>query len=143
MKNIFSPILFLVAIVIVCSCGSDQSGDKQTTQLPSDSPDKSFSEFSANVIEDLWKLYPGWASSQGYHKYDSVLVVPDSAFHQKEISFANEEMNALKKFDETKLNSSNKTDFYILENMLKGIIFNVNEFKEYEWNPASYNVSST
>src|ERR1051325_9926530 len=27
--------------------------------------------------------------------------------------------------------------------MLKGIIFNVNEFKEYEWNPASYNVSST
>ena len=141
MKKLF---LLTAISLFIFSCGSDQSTSQPVNQSTSDSTmDKQFQDFSNTFIEDLWKLYPGWASSQGYHKYDSVLVVPDEAFHQKEIAFANEKLEALKKYDITKLSSSNKTDFYILENMLNGIIFNVNEFREYEWNPASYNVSGT
>ncbi|MBI3500216.1 MAG: DUF885 domain-containing protein [Bacteroidetes bacterium] len=139
MKKII--FLFFITGLLFFSCENNPSATRQLINPPD--ADSSFSKFSANFIEDLWKLYPGWASSQGYHKYDSVLVVTDEAFHQKEIAFANEKLEALKKMDITKLSSSNKTDFHILDNMLNGIIFNVNEFREYEWNPASYNVSST
>ncbi len=137
------PILFFAIIsVFLFSCGSPNASDKTAVLSSADSSlDKPFHEFSETFIDDLWKLYPGWASSQGYHKYDSILVVPDEAFHQKEIAFADKKLEALKKFDLWKLSSSNKTDYYILENMLNGIIFNVNEFRDYEWNPATYNVS--
>lgn len=138
MKILF---VFALPLLFILSCGNPpQETGNEVHEINSDI---AFADFSAMFIEDLWELYPGWASSQGYHKYDSTLVIPDETFHQKESRFAGEKLEALKKFDITKLSSSNKTDFYILENMLNGIIFNVQEFREYEWNPASYNVSGT
>ena len=146
MKKLLSFIFVVVSLFY--SCGNTRSAnqppdsyrDNQST--PSDL-DKSFDRYKEAFIEDLWKLYPGWASSMGYHKYDSVLVIPDETFHKKEIAFTNQNLDSLKKFDVSKLSSSNKTDYYILENALNGFLFNVNEFRDYEWNPASYNVGGS
>jgi len=137
-------IIFLaLTVVLISSCGNLAS--KSDTNLPSGagSMDKSFDTYKEAFIENLWKLYPGWASSQGYHKYDSILFIPDEAYHQKEIAFANQNLDSLKKFDLSRLSSSNKADFRMLENALDGFLFNVNEFREYEWNPASYNLGSS
>ena len=88
-------LMSIVYCLLFFSCGSDQSTNPPVHQ--STNTDSSFSNFSATFVEDLWKLYPGWASSQGYHKYDSVLVVADDNFHQKELAFASENLEALKK----------------------------------------------
>ncbi len=141
MKKFILPIFIVVSLFT--SCGNNQQAAQPTNQSPTQNMDTSFDRYKEAFIENLWKMYPGWASSQGYHKYDSVLVVPDDAYHQKEIAFAKQNLDSLKKFDISKLSSSNKTDFHILENALNGFIFNVNEFKDYEWNPASYNVGGT
>lgn len=138
MKNIFYCLFFICSLFLACS--SEQQKEKRpATNANADSV---FSVFANEFIEDLWKLYPGWASSQGYHKYDSILIVPDEEFRKREVEFCYEKLKGLKQFDALSLNTSNRTDFYILENLLNGIIFNVSEFKEYEWNPAYYNVSS-
>jgi uncharacterized protein (DUF885 family) len=140
MKKIF----FIVFAGIISSCGSN-SGNKPAAMLSASSePDanKLFDSYKEGFIENLWKLYPGWASSQGYHKYDSILSIPDEAYHQREIAFANRNLDSLKKFDYPKLLPSNKADFYILKNALNGFLFNIQEFREYEWNPAFYNVGS-
>jgi uncharacterized protein (DUF885 family) len=138
-------LVFLVCIVISLfySCGNNQPADQSANQSADSNLDKSFDRYKEAFIENLWKLYPGWASSQGYHKYDSVLVIPDEAYHQQEIAFANQNLDSLKKFDISKLSSSDKIDFHILENALNGFLFSVNEFRDYEWNPASYNVSGS
>lgn len=138
----FFVTLSVVGVSLFYSCGNNPVNQKISNPSAADL-DKSFDRYKEAFIEDMWKLYPGWASSMGYHKYDSVLVVPDESFHQKEIAFANQNLDSLKKFDISKLSSSNTTDFHILENALKGFLFNVNEFRDYEWNPASYNVSGT
>ena len=39
------------------------------------------------------------------------------------------------------MSDNNKTDYYIIENQLHSIIWSINEFKSFEWNPAEYNVS--
>jgi len=137
-------LLFIVfiSVAVFYSCGNN-SVNKQASNTSIVGPDKSFDRYKEAFIENLWKLYPGWASSMGYHKYDSVLVVPDEVFHKKEIAFSNQNLDSLKTFDISKLSSSNKTDFYILENAINGFLFNVNEFRDYEWNPAYYNVGST
>lgn len=134
--------LAVAAIAFLGSCGNP-SADQGSDQSSNSDLNSSFDRYKEAFIESVWAMYPGWAAGVGYHKHDSVLVVPDEAFHKKEIDFANQNLDSLKKFDPAKLSASNKTDFYILENALNGIVFNVNEFRDYEWNPASYNVGGT
>ncbi len=100
-----------------------------------------FDIYKANFIEQLWAVYPLWASNQGYHKYDSILIVPNNASRANELAFSNANLDSLKIFDVTLLSDNNKTDYYMIENQLKTIIFSINELKSYEWNPSDYNVS--
>ena len=62
MKRLFFASLVCFTIV---SCGNDtnNSGSPATTNM-----DPKFDAYKAQFIENLWKTYPGWASSQGYHK---------------------------------------------------------------------------
>ena len=69
-------IIFFAFVVasFFYSCGNP-SANQQAAQLnDSAAVDKPFDVYKESFIENLWKLYPGWASSQGYHKYDSVLL---------------------------------------------------------------------
>ncbi len=102
-----------------------------------------FDAFKEAFIEDLWKVYPGWASNEGYHKYDSVLVIPNEASRDKELAFAADKLKTLSGFEVSQLSDNNKTDFRLIENRLKSIAWSIQDEKAYGWNPASYNVSGS
>ncbi len=116
------------------SCGEKSNTETIVNQ------DDSFNKYKEQFIEDLWKQYPGWASSQGYHKYDSVLVIPNAAARENELAFCKANLDSLKKFELNNLSDNNKTDFHLIENQLKSAQWYVTDFKSYEWNPADYNV---
>lgn len=103
--------------------------------------DANFDGFKGRFVDALWKIYPGWATSVGNHKYDSVLVIPDNNFRKRELDFCKTYLDSLHNFKEDELSSNNKIDFKIIENQLKSAEWYNKEFKEYEWNPAYYNVS--
>ncbi len=111
--------------------------------LPACRQKKSFDTFKNEFTEKLWATYPAWATSQGYHKYDSILVVPDAASRQAEIKFADWIDNELKNYQPDELNANDKTDYSILKNFASGIRFNINEFKSYEWDPSAYNLGES
>ena len=141
MKKLF---LFILLSLFLFSCGTSENKDNQAKSPSSDSiVADSFRLFTGHFIDDLWKLYPGWASNQGFHMYDSVLVVPDSLFHANEVIFAEAKLSGLHSFEKERLSPSDRTDYLILENLLHNLVFNATEFKEYEWNPAYYNVSGS
>jgi uncharacterized protein (DUF885 family) len=127
---------FAVALIVLCSCNT--STDKKNADM-----NPRFDRFKENFVEALWKVYPGWASSQGYHKYDSLLIVPDEAERSKEIAFSKAYLDSLKVFDMNSLSDNNKTDYQIIENQLNSSLWDLNEQKSYEWNPASYNVTGS
>jgi uncharacterized protein (DUF885 family) len=102
--------------------------------------DKSFDNYKNTFVENLWKINPEWASSQGYHKYDAVLLVPDAKYRQAQLNFVKANLDSLKKYPIEELNDNNKTDFYMMKNQLESTAFSINELKSYEWNPAEYNV---
>lgn len=138
MKKIFFASAIALSMI---SCGGD---DKQTEGKKNVvNMDPQFDKYKEQFIENLWKIYPGWASSQGYHKYDSVLVVPTDDARKKEVAFANANLDSLKAFDINGLSDNNKTDYHMIENQLQSIIWSVNEQKSYEWNPSEYNVSGS
>jgi uncharacterized protein (DUF885 family) len=101
---------------------------------------KDFGSFKNNFIEALWKVNPDWANSVGYHKYDSVLTVPDQARRDKELAFCKIYLDSLHGYKINELSAGDKIDYHLIENQLLSTEWNINEFKSYEWNPSAYNV---
>ncbi len=106
-------------------------------------PNKKFNLFKETFIINLWKTYPNVASSVGYHKYDSILTIPDKAFNDKQLKFTSENLAELSSFDIANLSDDNKTDYLLIENQLNAIQWHVKVEKLYEWDPSQYNVSSS
>ena len=87
MKKIFNA--FLLLFFISCQDQSHQT-DKQ---IPDQNP--GFEIYREQFVEALWNLYPGWASSVGYHKYDSILTVSTPAQREKEMAFIAANLDSL------------------------------------------------
>lgn len=131
MKKILTLALLIIAGFGCNSKKTESAGDQN----------QQFDQYKNAFVEHMWEIYPGWASSQGYHKFDSVMFVPNAEYDTRQLAFANANLDSLKAFDLKKLSDNNKTDFYMIENQLKSIVWSINEMKSGEWNPASYNVS--
>jgi uncharacterized protein (DUF885 family) len=102
--------------------------------------DISFNAYKEKFVLALWKQYPSWASSQGFHAYDSVLVVPNDDERKSSVAFCNKQLEALKKFNVNALSDNNKMDYKMMASQLQSTQWYTTTFKSYEWNPANYNV---
>lgn len=131
MKKLILPILL---VFLVSSC------NKSTKSADGGDDNKKFDQYKDHFINSFWELNPDWAASQGYHKLDSVLVVPDSHFIKKSLDFAKANLDSLQNYSVENLSDNNKTDFYMIQNQLESTVYSANEMKSYEWNPAEYNV---
>lgn len=131
-------VLAAATSLLMASCGNNNQTNTKAEIMQSD--DSLFDAFKENFVEDLWKMYPSWASSQGYHKYDSLLVVPNHESRAKEMAFCKGTAAMLKTLDLSKLSDNNKTDYYMIENQINSTEWAINNLKSYEWNPSQYNV---
>src|SRR5688500_12935942 len=130
-------LVFLISIGLsLYSCG--EKGGKSDKM----NADTIFNNYKARFVEDLWSTYPGWASSLGNHKYDSILVVIDNAFREKELAFTSRHLDSLKSFKVDDLSATNQADHYIITNALNSINWYIEEFRQYEWDPSYYNIGS-
>ena len=126
--------------ILVFICFSILSSMNTVKADPLMQADKRFNDYKENFVLALWKMYPSWASSVGYHKYDNVLTVPNDEERAKELAFCKENLDALKGFKLSELSDVNKTDYYLIENQLKYTEWGIREQKSYEWDPSGYNV---
>jgi uncharacterized protein (DUF885 family) len=139
MKNIY---ILGIALFSLVSCKNKvQTGCGGCDTKTDSTAVAQFENFKTNFVEELWQTYPGWATGLGYHKYDSVLLIPDANERLAELAFANKIDSALARFNFNSLDANNKTDYRLIQNFAEGIRFNINEFKSYEWNPADYNIA--
>lgn len=131
MKKIILSIS-LAFLLFSCNKNSEASVAKET--------DIKFNQYKDYFVNELWKLKPDWAAGQGFHKYDSILIVPDKAYEKKQLDFSNTHLDSLKKYPLESLSDNNKTDFYMIKNLLEGVLFDIKEVKSAEWDPSGYNV---
>ena len=126
-------ISVLVIVGILCfSC-------KKETKDPKAS-NSEFDKYKNDFVEKLWRIYPDWATNQGFHKYDSVMKVPNADYRKQQLAFAESNLDSLKTYSIENLSDNNVTDFYMIKNFLEGAVYSVNELKAYEWDPSCYNV---
>jgi hypothetical protein len=90
MKKLFVSF-FAISLLFSCNKSTKTTTDKIL--------DQKFDKYKEGFVIDLWKINPGWASGVGYHKLDSVLVVPDSKDTKTQLDFANAQLDSLKQYD--------------------------------------------
>lgn len=127
-------ILSISVAIMLCSCIK-----KEETANDADLNAK-FDQYKEYFVNELWKTNPEWASSQGFHKYDSVLLIPTDENDRIQMKFAQSQLDSLKKYPLVQLSDNNKTDVQMMENLMNSFLFSINEMKSGTWNPAQYNV---
>lgn len=132
MKKVFANVIIAVSMFSAC----DNPAPK-TKQLNSD---LAFDQFKQRFVDALWVKYPNWASSVGFHKFDSILTIPNIAEKEATLQFSNLYLDTLKSFDLNALSANNKTDYYLIKNNLESSIFYAKEFDSGSWNPSEYNI---
>ena len=99
-----------------------------------------FTLYENTFLDAFWKLNPDYATSVGYHKYDSLLLVPSSQNRDKLLTFTKVQMDSLGKYDPTKFSVADKMDFELMQNQLKYIQWGIQQEKSWQWDPSQYNV---
>ncbi|WP_019948122.1 DUF885 domain-containing protein [Hymenobacter aerophilus] len=133
---------FLPAALLLAGAGllsACDSGTKPATGTDA-TADATFDDYKARFIDSLWYYNPEWASSAGYHRYDSVLVVPSAARRQTEAQAIARRAREMQTFELGKLSVNNQTDFRLMQNYLASARFYADTLRSWQWNPANYNV---
>ena len=140
-KNIFSKLFIAVALVTAALTGCKKEGAGGGPMLGKD--DAAFAIYENSFLDALWKQNPDWATSVGYHKYDSVLLIPNEQSRQKAIEFARLQADSLSRFEVNSLTEANRIDYKMMQNQLDYTQWQINQLKSYEWDPSAYNVIGT
>lgn len=127
-------VLFLSVALILFSC------DKKESTATDVDLNLKFDQYKDAFVQELWKMSPEWASSQGFHNYDSILLIPTDENDRIQMKFAESQLDSLKKYPLSQLSDNNKTDVQMMENLMNSFLFSINEMKSGTWNPSQYNV---
>ncbi len=109
---------------------------------PEQKYDKSLNSLSGQFLNALWRVDPESAIAAG--KYDSaaLLSIPDDASRARQLAFTENWQARFAKVDPRQLSPNQRTDLSLLTNKLASDRWYLTTFREFEWNPATYNISS-
>ncbi|MEZ5067368.1 MAG: DUF885 domain-containing protein [Bacteroidia bacterium] len=129
-------LTLFIMIILMNACSTPPSATNNTTEF-----NKQFDDYKNRFVEQMWKIYPMWATEIGYHKYDSILEINNADYRNRILQFVKENLDSLQGFDSTKLSDLNKMDAEIIKNFLQKSKFNIEELKSWQWDPSGYNAS--
>ncbi|QDF67159.1 DUF885 domain-containing protein [Shewanella sp. SNU WT4] len=121
---------------------SNNSAEAQAAKLSSlGAEQQGFTAFSQSFIEQLWQQAPTWALYAGFHQYDGKLEVPSANSRALHSAFVKAKLLELQRFNPALLSANERTDYLLIENLLKQWQWEINEFKSWQWDPSQYNVA--
>jgi uncharacterized protein (DUF885 family) len=104
---------------------------------------EAFTAYEGHYLDALWKLNPDEATNEGYHKYDSLLVIPNDKSREAMLDFVKLQQDSLARFEVNDLTELNRMDYHILQNQLEYANWKITVLKSYQWNPGYYNAIPT
>nr|WP_315216099.1 DUF885 domain-containing protein [uncultured Duganella sp.] len=103
--------------------------------------DRSFDTLSNQFLNALWRIDSESAIYAGKYDTAATLSVPDAATQAKELAFIDDWKLRFGKVNASQLSPKQRTDLALLINKLDSDRFRLTTLREFEWNPASYNVA--
>ncbi len=136
-KRVLISFTLFASFLIACK------KDSSVAPMAGSMDDVAFNTYEQHFLDEFWKLNPDWATSVGYHKYDSLLLIPNKSTREKQLNFAKVQLDSLGKYNPSGFLASNKMDYAIIQNQMQYLQWQLEQQKAYEWDPSSYNVIGT
>jgi uncharacterized protein (DUF885 family) len=89
----------------------------------------------------LWRIDPEGAIYVGKFDAAAQLTIPDAPTRAKELAFTDEWLGKFRKLNADKLSPNQRTDLALLINKLQYDRWKLTVLRDFEWNPARYNVA--
>ncbi|MGB9108917.1 MAG: DUF885 domain-containing protein, partial [Telluria sp.] len=96
---------------------------------------------SMQFLTALWRIDPEGGIAVGKFDAAAKLTIPDAPTRAKELAFTDEWLEKLRKLNADKLSPNQRTDLAILLNKLQYDRWKLTVLRDFEWNPAQYNVA--
>ena len=110
---------------------------------PQNRNDRYMDSLSMQFVTALWRIDPEDGIYVGKFDAAAKLTIPDAATRAKKLAFIDEWLDKFGKLNADKLSPNQRTDLAVLLNKLKYERWQLTTFREFEWNPAEYNVAQT
>jgi uncharacterized protein (DUF885 family) len=99
--------------------------------------------FGDAFLDRYWSFNPDHGVSVGYYKYADRLIVPDAAARESYLGFLDRSLVQLRQIDPAQLSAGARTDWALLANQLEAQRWTLTDYRDWQWNPAHYNVAET
>lgn len=104
--------------------------------------DLAFGKLGAEFIKAFWRANPEAAITAGKYDAAAELHIPDRHSRARQLAFWNTWALRLDDIDPQKLPPKQYSDYAVLQNHAKSSLWHLVTLREFEWNPAEYNISS-
>ena len=112
-------------------------------QVPSERiQDRRMDALSTQFLGALWKIDPETAISVGKYDTAASMTIPDATTRASQLAFIDDWLGRFAKTDARQLSAKQRTDLALLVNKLNSDRWYLTTFREFEWNPALYNIAS-
>jgi hypothetical protein len=121
---------------------ADARGVKAGADAASASSDAAFEQrFGDAFLDRYWRFNTDAAVSVGYYQVAAQLVVPDARYRADYLRFLEAAIVQLQGFALAPLDAAHRTDWAVLDNQMRYERWALQELREWQWNPALYNVA--
>ena len=103
--------------------------------------DRQFNVMSMQFLTALWRLYPEDAIAAGKYDGAASMTIPSAATRVQQLAFTDEWLQKFGRLDAQQLSTRQRTDLALLQNKLQADRWRLTTLREFEWNPALYNIA--
>ncbi len=96
---------------------------------------------SMQFLTALWRIDPEGGIYVGKFDAAAKLTIPDAPTRARELAFTDEWLEKFRKLNADKLSPNQRTDLALLVNKLQYDRWKLTVLRDFEWNPARYNVA--
>ena len=140
-RSLIVPVVFLA---LLAGCQPEDSLDQaQSNVVEATETQEAFDQFSADFIEAMLAHSPEWALYQGRYENAGKTTLPTPSQRAASLDFWTTWLQALEVFNPDELTDAQQSDYALLENVMAGRLWYQQEFRSWQWNPASYNIART
>lgn len=135
----------LVRAIRVCLLVLSVFGAGSVVAAPAASTATADARFAARFgdafLDNYWQRNPDAGVANGYYRYADRLRVPDAAARRRYAAWLELQLAALAGFDPATLGETARSDWAVLSNRLENELWSLRTLREWQWNPALYNVA--
>ena len=141
MRNSTLSLALAAALGLLAGCQSSPPDAGAATVAAA--PDTDFAQVAESLLMRALDRSPEWSIFAGRYDNAARMTIPDAARRADDLAFARAALAELAAFDPERLPASQRIDHMLLVNQFESSIWYQREFRDWAWNPASYNVAGT